>query len=277
MRASESRLLEQLCGRVPGAACPRVAVVSAHPDDEVIGAGSRLPRLRDVIVVQVTDGAPRNEQDAQAAGFGSREAYARARREELVSALGLAGIGAEQTREVGLVDQEASHHLAELAWTLAHLFRRERPEVVVTHPYEGGHPDHDATAFAVHAARGLLGRRGEAAPVVVEMASYHNSAGSMATCTFLPNGSGEVTLDLEDGERALKERMMACFTSQQETLRGFPRDREAFRLAPGYDFSRPPHEGVLLYEMFDWGLTGEQWRSLAEAAGRELKVEGLEG
>jgi hypothetical protein len=53
-------------------------------------------------------------------------------------------------------------------------------------------------------------------------------------------------------------------------LRRFPVDEERFRAAPVYDFSQPPHAGKLLYEHFNWGMTGERWRSLAAGAAQAL-------
>jgi LmbE family N-acetylglucosaminyl deacetylase len=142
---------------------------------------------------------------------------------------------------------------------------------VLTHPYEGGHPDHDATAFAVHLARELMSA---APPVVLEFTSYHLSGDGIATGAFLPAGvtasaenppAAALALALEERER--KRRMIACFASQAETLAQFPvGEVERFRVAPAYDFTRAPHDGTLHYERFDWGCTGEEWRARAAVA-----------
>src|SRR3954469_18766827 len=58
----------------------RIAVVVAHPDDEAIGAGAVLRGFRDVTIVHVTDGAPRDDGYAGSKGFASRAEYAAARR-----------------------------------------------------------------------------------------------------------------------------------------------------------------------------------------------------
>lgn len=251
------------------------AVVAAHPDDEVIGAGALLPQLASPTIIHVTDGAPRNGADAHAAGFDSPKAYAEARRRELLGALGVAGIGPERAYAVGLPDQEASLHLAELARRLVALFRVTQPAIVFTHPYEGGHPDHDATAFAVHAAARLM----DGLPRVYEFTSYHASNGSMVAGEFLPapipGGGDPSCIRLNDDARLLKQRMFDCFVTQRHVLASFPISVECFRPAPLYDFTQPPHAGQLYYERFDWGMTGARWRTMARQALTELQIRDL--
>jgi len=242
-------------------------IVAAHQDDEVIGTGSLLPCFSDPRIVHVTDGAPRNEADAHAAGCGSREHYARLRRAELLSALQLAGIDGARALELCFIDQEAMLHLADIAVRVAELVRQYRPACVFTHPYEGGHPDHDATAFAVHAACSMV----DDPPTIIEFTSYHGAEGAMVTGQFLPNG-GEITeISLTDSARQLKRKMFDCYATQQHMLIHFDIAAERFRAAPGYDFTRPPHGGMLLYERFGWA-SGERFRALASEALQRLAI-----
>lgn len=271
-----AKLLDRLSanGDAPGDA-PKVVVIVAHPDDEIIGAGARLSSLKGVTVIHVTNGAPRELDCALRACFATGDEYAGARREECLSALGLAGVAPEQVRELDFADQEATFNLIPITRRVVEILREVGPEAVLTHSYEGGHPDHDATAFAVHTARRLLEGEFTRPPEVLELTSYYSCGGRMVTSDFLPfRGYGVRTFRLSKEARELKRRMFDCFVTQREVLRWFPIGVERYRAAPPYDFTRPPHEGRLHYEYFNWGIRGARWRTLAHEAISRLQNEG---
>lgn len=235
----------------------RILLVAAHPDDEVIGAGGQLAAWRDrVDIVHVTNGAPPDLSDAHRAGYNTAEDYASARRDELTRALSVAGVPSSRCHEISVGDQRAAFALPEIIERLRRFIDRLRPGLIFTHPYEGGHPDHDSTAFAVHTA--AAGTSAE----LWEFTSYHASEGGIETGRFLRNGDGaQIQYTLSEQQKQRKSEMFACFVSQQHVLADFRIDNETFRRAPRYDFTQPPHPGRLHYEQFEWGITGQEWRS----------------
>jgi LmbE family N-acetylglucosaminyl deacetylase len=276
-REPASEVVSAILDRVgtPGAAASarRVVVVVAHPDDEAIGAGAVLRSFPDVTIVHVTDGAPLDDGYAQRKGFTTRDAYAEARRTEVVNALKVIGLPEERIRGLGIVDGEAAWHLVELCHKVADVFDELQPDVVLTHPYEGGHSDHDSTAFAVHLAAGMLLRDGRKAPIILELTSYHNYRGRRRLFNFLPfYGSRIRTIWLSAEDRRIKRKMFDEFTSQSALLQTFPIEVERFRQAPRYLFTVPPHEGQLDYERLCKKMTGAQWRTNAEQALEALRT-----
>jgi LmbE family N-acetylglucosaminyl deacetylase len=250
-----------------------VLVLAAHPDDETIGAGALLYRLHGGVVVHLTDGAPRDPR-FRPAGL-ERDAYARARRRELGAALAAAGLTEKSAVAMGVADQDAALAMPDLARSLASVLGAARPAILVTHPYEGGHPDHDAAALVARAAVALARRDGFPVPRLVEMTSYHASGGGLETGRFLEVSlAKQVARVLTPRELDVKRAMLACYVSQGAVLAPFLADVavERFRPAPRIDIDRAPHAGPLWYERLGFPLSGERWRVLARRAVEALRL-----
>ncbi|WP_248345922.1 PIG-L deacetylase family protein [Anaeromyxobacter paludicola] len=235
-------------------------LVAAHPDDETIGAGGLLIEHPGAGVVHLTDGAPADPALWSPRAPASREGYAALRRREALEALAVAGVPASAVRCLGVRDQEATRQLSRLVRELARLLDERRPALVVTHAFEGGHPDHDATALAVRAAAARL--RG-AAPVLVEMTAYQRGAGPLTLQRFHGGGEEQVR-PLGPEARRRKEAMLGLYESQREVLAPFAAGEERFRRAEPVDFSRRPHPGPLHYEWLGWRTFDSWWREASQ-------------
>lgn len=230
-------------------------IVAAHPDDETIGASALCGPPHETIVVHATDGAPRDPR-WWPAGISDRDAYATERAREASRALAL--VGAERIA-LGFADQEAALAMPQLACAIAAQIARRAPDLIITHAYEGGHPDHDAVAFAVAQARPLV----RSPMAVYEMALYHGAPGTLVVGELIDNAAS-LRHALPPAQLRRRRAMLACFASQRATLAPFVSlAHERYRRAPAYDFSRPPHDGPLLYERMGFPISGAGWRALA--------------
>lgn len=246
----------------------RVGVFAAHPDDETIGVSALLARCTAPAVIFLTDGAPQDRRLWPPEFHGTREDYVLCRRQEAEAALAFAGISPGQIAWLGAVDQEAITEASRLTERLAQAVVERDLDVLVTHPYEGGHPDHDAAALIASMAVTRLPQL-----VHLEMTSYHARGERCETGEFLSTEQGEeFLLEFAQEDIARKRRMFNAYASQKLVLSNFPVDRERLRLAPAYDFSNPPHEGRLWYEGLGWPMNGSQWRRLADGALRSTQV-----
>jgi N-acetylglucosamine malate deacetylase 2 len=254
---------------------PPALLFFAHPDDETIALGGRLGRFGGAHLVHVTDGVPHREDIAKTHGLSSLNEYRDARLEELRNVLEMAGV-AEMSREcLEVPDQEASLQLTWLTRRLLLLLHMYQPNVIFTHPYEGGHPDHDACAFAVHHALELMRFRREPEPLIVEAPFYHAGRKGMETGTFLvaQRETSELRYQLSAEEQERKQALLNAFTTQHDTLRYFPVDEERYRIAPQYEFRRPPHAGDIFYDHHPWGVNSQTFCELAWEADDALEEE----
>jgi N-acetylglucosamine malate deacetylase 2 len=239
-----------------------VVMVVAHPDNAILGLGSRMPLMRDLTVIHLTDGAPRDMRDARREGYERWQDYAAARRDELDRALAAAGAGHARTLCHGHPDQESVRHLGQIVARLADELRGAG--AVVTHPYEHGHPDHDTAALGVALA---CRRMGPDAPRRFEFASYHLRGGDIVLGAFWSDPARpEVELRLTEDDLARKRAAMACFRTQKALGGRFPLTPERLREAPDYDFSVPAPPGAPVYERWGIDMTLAEWRRHADAA-----------
>ena len=229
-----------------------IAVVVAHPDDETLWTGGLLSRARDATVILLTDGAPRDMGDAARLGISSRAAYARRRADEMDVALAALGFRGRLLR-YDVPDQEA---VFALDWLAARIARDTADSAcIVTHPYDGGHPDHDAAACAV-------ARVGH--PAVVEFACYAQREGERRFGAFVDDPqSPAAERALTAAEQACTERALAAYASQHAVFGDWRPTRERWRAAPRYRFDQPPPGEACLYDGFGWPMTSARWRACA--------------
>jgi LmbE family N-acetylglucosaminyl deacetylase len=210
--------------------------------------------MKEPVVVFATDGAPHDQYFWEKAG--SREAYADLRRQEARASLGLAGVRHIEFLQAGegwFTDQELFRCLAPALESLSALVRRYSPRALLTLAYEGGHPDHDSCSFLTSVLARTL-------PLPAwEMPLYFRRTDGAALCQQfrLLNGT-EVALQPTEQEQKTKREMLAAYASQGEVLKQFSAATEWFRPQAVYDYSQPPHTGVLNYEAWGWPIKGSE-------------------
>ena len=245
-----------------GPLAQRVTMVLAHPDDEAIGAGGQLHRFENLTLIVASDGAPRDGRDMRRMGYESTSAYARARRAELTEALQSLQLSDHALIQLELPDGELIMAVPVLVSILAEMFERNETEIVMTHAYEGGHPDHDALALAVR----LATQRCRLPPTIIEMPYYHAGPDGWVLQSFPPGGPAPVSIELSADAWARKSAMLDAHRSQADMLKEFRNPIERFRVAPVHNFMQPPNSGRWLYDQVAPSLHPELWLAHARAA-----------
>lgn len=246
---------------------PKTLIVVAHPDDETLGcAHELLRRPGQCHILHATDGGPFEQWFWKQAGATSREEYAARRKAELLAAMRVFGIGEAQLETLPVADREAARHMPRLIAEIAARLRALQPTVVYTHPFEGGHPDHDATALAVQRAVASLRQEGLAMPERREFTGYHARHGEFYSGAFLHEANAVVEVPLAPEEQARKREALDCYRSQQRVIGRFALSPQRWRVAPSYDFTVRPHAGPLYYEIREMGYRFEDFAALAADA-----------
>jgi len=211
----------------------RVAFIVAHPDDETLGAGLLLQRLRHADIVYCATGRgrwPSNWWLNRA--FPSRRSQLRI--EEARRAIAVSGKN-HSVQFLGYQDGWLADYLDDAYRSLADLLRVWQPQHVVTHAFDGGHEDHDACSFLAYQLSRAFNFQ------VWEMPLYYRQAGThtLTMQAFTTSDPEDVTLrPASEAELEVKCAMLAAHQSQQAVIATFDPTMEKFRRQPLHDFDR---------------------------------------
>lgn len=228
----------------------RHVIVSAHPDDETISAFAVRDQAEAVTIVQLTDGVP---PDAS-----RRDTHVAMRTLERAAAVSHVVI------DGGVPGRDAHQHLAHLSALLRPVLADA--DVVWTHPYEGGHLDHDTAARLVQALA--------PAHLRMEFASYYMRADRRSSFgSFAQDAPAPVSVRLSGDRRVRKQAALDAYPSQAHILRKFPDPmRETYRAAPTYDFTRPAPAPLCRWDVKGYLPSTAAWRAAIAAYDGEVCV-----
>lgn len=213
----------------------RLLVVSAHPDDETLGAAGLIARLHaagaTVRVLVASDGEashPRSPTTTPAA-------LGRRRRHEMTRATAHLASPA-RIEWLGLPDGQLARHEADLSAAVARELGDDHGGTLAVSPWRAdGHPDHEAVARAV--AGGVAGCGMSVAHLEFPVWAWLWAGADDARL----RAAGVRVLRLTAGERRAKDRAIAEHSSQIAPLGADPGDEAV--LTPGFlDHFRRPWE-----------------------------------
>jgi len=240
----------------------RTLVIVAHPDDEAVTCAALMQRMREPYVLFCTDGAPLDPYFWSR--YDSREAYSLVRQKEArlaLSHVGVTNVEFLKTRSGEyIIDQQLFQRLPEAIEAALEVVDRVRLQALLTLAYEGGHPDHDSCNFITS----VIGRERSLHTWEMPVSRLFQKAAPKFQ-TLIPSAQPAVSLRPARDEITRKRKALEAYVSQGHFLVRFDSVDESFRPLAEYDYARPPHEGVLNYEAWQWSMTGKQVSAAFEA------------
>ena len=210
-------------------------VLVAHPDDESIGCGVLLQRIERASILVCTDGAPATGRRWHSLLTNKRNRYALRRQAEFCAAADIVGVRHRKMLS-GIQDQSLYKSLERAAMLIGQYIEERKPGAILSHAFEGGHPDHDSCALLANWA----GR--QFALPVWEMPMYFRLSPSapLVYQRFLHETGREITLCPAPDEIRIKQLMLSQHRSQAVVISKFNWTLESFRPQAEYNFAINP-------------------------------------
>jgi LmbE family N-acetylglucosaminyl deacetylase len=215
----------------------RFLLVIAHPDDEV-NCAILLSRLADqgkqTKVVLLTNG----DAGINAAG----------RADEMAESLRHIGLSSDALQSLDIPEKELLSNAAVANEQVLQAVYEHRPDCVLSLDYEGGHEGHDMASFVAHNAALKCGA------IHIVFPDYHFRDMHRHGLEFLPGRQPDYTLELNDGDKDLKIKLLEAHRGQlgfylhlqkvQDNYFTLLFKREVYRIFPNdYDFlARPDYQ-----------------------------------
>jgi LmbE family N-acetylglucosaminyl deacetylase len=229
----------------------RLLIIGPHPDDAEFSTGRLMLRRKgqNIDVVCMTDG--RKGQDGSEGKILPEADYAKLRIMESRKALREFHIDEKNITYLMLPDQDVVSNPF-IIDRLFMMLKRIRPDFVLLPPWEGAHPDHDAThLFMIISLRNAGFDRSR----IIEYGSYNNYGGSLNIQEFIPHDTAPERLAPTVNEQRRWRDIMKLFRSQVNQQRDyFPKSCfENFRILPRYDYAKLPYSDAqvnIIRELF---------------------------
>lgn len=235
---------------LPWGAGRRILILIAHPDDEVVGCCAAIGRARaasaQVFGHVLTTGMPAREvlwpweRGRHAERVERRLHECRAVAEML---------GFSDMEFPALPTRRLRTALLEARGPILRALARLKVDTVWAPAYEGAHADHDSANVL---AASLNDGPQRAGVTVYEYAEYNFCGGEIRSQTFPKTLGTERVLHLTPDEVQFKRKALAAYRSAQDDLGYVGVERECLRPLSAYDYGKPPHEGKMFYQRFQW-------------------------
>ena len=204
----------------------RIAFISPHPDDVELCCSIIIKHLISsgikVYYFCVTDGAPSPKILSTIKCLPNNYnqlAYKTCRRKETITALNILGVNLAQIKFLDWPDLECYKHIPGIVRSFYNIIKNA--DGIFCCPFEGGHPDHDITRFALAVASDRINYSGH----IFEYASYNNRGYQI----FQKDSPCSFTININSQEQKIKQQITQVFVSQKKEMEQFRTDVELFR------------------------------------------------
>ena len=224
-----------------------VLFVIPHPDDEIVGSCILIKnflRKQKVTLVFLTNGVISPNTN----WFWKRKNYKKdvsIRYQEMLKSL--ANLGVNDFFLQDIPTRHLKSNIDKSYFFLKQIILDKNIDTVFCPAYEGGHQDHDVANFIVSKLKPYC--------KIFEFPEYNFHGRVINTNTFFEINGSEIVLDLDNEQKLFKTKCMNIYKSEKKNLKYINLKQECFRPLVNYDYSSPPHNGVLFYRrysLFSW-------------------------
>jgi len=216
-----------------------------HPDDEVVGCCTIIRRLlnknKNIHLFFLTNGVISEESNWV---WQRKKIPLKIKQRKSEMMLSLKLIGIKDISFQNIPTRTLKDNINKTYKKINEIINLKKIDTIFCPAYEGGHQDHDVSNFIC--SKFIKKYK------VYEFPEYNYFDRRINCNTFIKSKSNETVLNLVQNEKEFKKNCLKVYRSEKSNLNYTRYDREMFRELVKYDYSIPPHKGVLFYRRFSF-------------------------
>ena len=221
-----------------------ILFIIPHPDDEIVGACIIIKRLlhegKKVHFFFITNGV----LSKNSMWFWQKKKFQKihmTRKNEMYMSMEKLKVNSYSWQDVPT--RTLKEIIYETHIKIKKLISLKKIDAIFCPAYEGGHQDHDVANFICSKFSNVCD--------IYEFPEYNFYKMKINCNTFIENENNQNILKLTNEEKIFKKNCLQVYNSEKNNLNYIKIHKESFRPIKKYDYSKPPHSGVLFYKRFN--------------------------
>jgi len=220
-----------------------ILFIIPHPDDEIVGSCIILRNFlisgKRIVIFFLTNGVLSKE---------SMWPWKRRKYEELVSLRvdemknSLNFLGVNDFIFQNIPTRTLKNNISETYFKIKKIISSKNIDTIFCPAYEGGHQDHDVANFICSRLINFCR--------VFEFSEYNFFKNRINSNFFIEKTKNQKCIFLSENDKHYKSNCLKLYASEKHNLGYISLNQECYRQLVDYDYSKPPHKGVLFYRRF---------------------------
>ena len=219
--------------------------IIAHPDDEVVGATTIIKKLLEeknkVYIFFLTNGVI-SEKYLMFWQKKNIKKMKIVRKSEMK--LSLKELGINDFFFQDIPTRSLKEKIYDTYLKIKKIIVKNKIDVLFCPAYEGGHQDHDVANFICSKFQ----RKCD----IYEYPEYNFYNNKINCNSFFDKRGNQKIHILSDQEKFFKKNCLKIYSSERKNLGYIKFDKESYRRLQKYDYSQPPHLGILFYRRYSF-------------------------
>ena len=223
----------------------KILFLIPHPDDEVVGCCSIIRKFKkngkQIYLFFITNGVL-SEKSSWVWDKKKIKSRVISRKNEMKAVLKLLNI--KDYFFQNIPTRTLKDNIPATLKRIKKIINLKQIDTIFCPAYEGGHQDHDVLNFI---SSKFLNRY-----KIYEFAEYNYFNRKINVNSFIKNLKGQKILELSKEEILFKEKCLEIYKSERKNLSYIKVFKECYRPLINYDYSKPPHKGILFYRRYSF-------------------------